>query len=254
MQELRESPMRRLIMKNGRRVLDRANRRLARSSPLGDRPVFDPRAFHWIERVEAATPLIRSELDEVLREPARIPEFRDVSKDQAHLAPEGTWKTFFFHAYGHRAERNCARCPITARVVESIPGMQTAFFSILAPGARIRPHRGPHAGVLRYHLGLIVPASDERCAIRVDDQILHWREGGSLVFDDTYEHEAWNETDQPRVVLFVDFERPLHGVARSLNRGFTRLVAMSPFVREGVENFERWDEAERAREREARAS
>jgi ornithine lipid ester-linked acyl 2-hydroxylase len=229
-------------MRNGRRVLDLANRHLARSSPMGDRPVFDPRDFEWIERVEAASPLIRGELDHVLRDPSRIPEFRQVSKDQAHLAPEGMWKTYFFYAYGHRAEGNCERCPITARIVSSIPGMQTAFFSILAPGARIKPHRGPHAGVLRYHLGLRVPAADERCAIRVDDQILRWGVGESLVFDDTYEHEAWNETDAPRAVLFVDFERPLEGVARRLNRGFTRLVAMSPFVREGVENFERWDE------------
>lgn len=229
-------------MNNGRRVLDLANRRLARSSPLGDRPVFDPSAFAWVERVEAATPLIRSELAEILREPRRIPEFRDVSKDQAHLTAAGNWRTFFFYAYGHRADGNCARCPITSRIVASIPGMQTAFFSILAPRARIAPHRGPHAGLLRYHLGLVVPSVDDRCGIRVHDQILRWRVGRSLVFDDTYEHEAWNETDGVRAVLFVDFERPLAGVARSLNRGFTRLVAMSPFVREGVQNFERWDE------------
>src|SRR5690606_37374078 len=124
----------------------------------------------------------------------RIPEFREVSHDQAHLAPEGKWKTFFFYAYGHRAERNCERCPITARVVESIPGMQTAFFSILAPGARIAPHRGPHAGLLRYHLGLVVPGRGERCGIRVHDRILRWGVGESLIFDDTYEHEAWNES------------------------------------------------------------
>src|SRR5690606_32479056 len=94
--KLVETPARRLIMKNGRKMLDLANRRLARSSPLGDRPVFGAREFEWVERVEAATPLIRGELAEVLREPERIPEFREVSHDQAHLAPEGKWKTFFF--------------------------------------------------------------------------------------------------------------------------------------------------------------
>ena len=82
------------------------------------------------------------------------------------------------------------------------------MFSILEPGKRLPPHRGPYNGVLRLHLGLLIPEPRERAAIRVGPEQHHWTEGRVLIFDDAYEHEAWNETEQVRVVLFVDFERP----------------------------------------------
>jgi aspartyl/asparaginyl beta-hydroxylase (cupin superfamily) len=104
---------------------------------------------------------------------------------------------------------NCLRCPATAAVLRAIPGVITGFFSILGPGKRLPPHYGPYRGVLRHHLALIVPEPLEKCGIRVDDQTRHWTEGQSLVFDDTYEHEAWNDTDGERVVLFLDIKRPL---------------------------------------------
>ena len=73
--------------------------------------------------------------------------------------------------------------------------MKTAFFSILAPGKHLPPHRGPYKGVMRYHLGLLIPEPAEQCGIRVDTETRHWAEGESMIFDDTFEHEAWNDTD-----------------------------------------------------------
>ncbi len=93
--------------------------------------------------------------------------------------------------------------------MREIPGMTTAMFSILSPRKHILDHRGPYKGVLRYHLGLIVPREAERCRIRVGEDIRHWEEGKSLIFDDTFNHEVWNDTDETRVVLFVDVLRPL---------------------------------------------
>jgi beta-hydroxylase len=72
-------------------------------------------------------------------------------------------------------------------------------------------------GVLRYHLGLIVPHQKEACRISVDSEVAHWEEGRSVVFDDTYMHEVWNETDEEGVVLFVDFSRPLPSPVSVLN-------------------------------------
>ena len=93
--------------------------------------------------------------------------------------------------------------------MQKIPGLTTVMFSIFEPGKHLPAHRGPYNGVLRLHLGMIVPeAEPDQLAIRVKDQICHWEEGKVLIFDDAYEHEAWNHTDKTRVVLFVDFVKP----------------------------------------------
>ena len=121
-----------------------------------------------------------------------------------HLYDEGGWKTFGLYAFGHRDAENCAKCPETARLVERIPGMRTAGFSRLGGQAHIRPHVGLDRGVLRCHLGLHVPPD---CALRVGTETRRWEEGESLVFDDTSEHEAWNRSNEARVVLLLDFKR-----------------------------------------------
>ena len=99
------------------------------------------------------------------------------SKEQKVLTQDDGWKTFFFYAYGMKAVWNCRRCPETTKLLQQIPGMKTAFFSILAPGKHLPPHTGPYKGVLRLHLGLLIPEPAEMCAIRVGSQIRHWQEG-----------------------------------------------------------------------------
>src|SRR5690606_823226 len=106
----------------------------------------------------------------------------------------------------------------------------------------IPPHRGPYAGVLRYHLGLIVPEPISEVKIRVDKDFGYWEEGKSLIFDDTYEHEVWNNTDNYRVVLFVDFVRPLEGFVKKINDKMINLISNSPLVQEGLNNMEKLSE------------
>lgn len=89
--------------------------------------------------------------------------------------------------------------------------------------------------MLRLHLGLIVPEPRERTAIRVGPEQRHWEEGRALIFDDAYEHEAWNETGGVRVVLWVDFAKPLRFPASVLNQLLLRPAVFTPFVREGGE-------------------
>jgi beta-hydroxylase len=225
-----------------RRTLERYNRAVARRSVHGDHPFFDPARFDWISGVEAQWKTIRAELDSVLARES-IPQFGEISPDQAHLAEEGKWKTFFFRAYGVNLPENERRCPETARILASIPGLQTAFFSIHAPKMHVDPHCGPYGGVLRYHLGLKVPQPPTDCRIRVGTEIRSWQEGKSLVFDDTYEHEVWNDSASERVILFVDFERPLGPVLRAVNRLFIKLIAMSPLVQDGIKRYEEWKKA-----------
>ncbi len=211
---------------------------IRRCSGVGQQPFFAPSAFPWIRRIEADWTSIRDELLVLLRDRVHIPSFHEISPEQLFITKDDKWKTFMLFAYGRKVPQNCARCPETTRLLETIPGMKTAFFSILGPGKHIPAHRGPYTGVLRYHLGLIVPREKEACRIRVDSQTAHWDEGRSLVFDDTYEHEVWNQTDEERVVLFVDFTRPLPYPISVLNEMVIQLFSRSPLIQHIVENVQ----------------
>ena len=211
---------------------------LGRFSKVGDRPFFDADQFGWVADLESNWHVIRKELEGILVHSDQLPAFQEVSPTQAALTSDDLWKTYFFYGYGYKVEKNCAECPETTRLLEQVPGMKTAFFSILAPGKHIPPHRGPYKGVLRCHLGLIVPEPKEQCRIRVDDQFAHWEEGKSMIFDDCFEHEVWNNTEGRRVVLFMDFVRPLPFPLSLINRLIIRLIALTPFVQESKKKMQ----------------
>jgi aspartyl/asparaginyl beta-hydroxylase (cupin superfamily) len=191
--------------------------KLIARTPGGNGTFFDTADYPWVARVEEEWKAIRAELDTLLLEREKIPNFQDLSKYQSALTTGDQWKTYFLWARGNKNEANCARCPETTRILRKIPGLRLAMFSILAPHKHIPGHRGPYKGVLRYHLGLLIP-DREKCRILVGTDTRHWDEGKSLVFDDSHWHEAWNDTDYHRVVLFVDFVRPLPLPLAVMNR------------------------------------
>lgn len=158
--------------------------------------------------VEEEWKTIRGELDELMRRSDEILSFQDYSPIQSAITNDDRWKTFFLYRFGHVEKENLAHCPEAVRILKKIPGMNTAMFSILAPGKYIPPHRGAYKCVFRYHLGLLVPKPEHSCRIRVENDIRHWQEGKSQTFDDSHEHEVWNDSDGYRVVLFVNFIRP----------------------------------------------
>ena len=174
----------------------------------GDKTFFEPEAFPWVARIEAEWKTIRRELDTLMVRREEIPNFQDVSKAQSALTQGDQWKTFLFYSFGNKYKENCERCPETVRLLNLIPNMKAGMFSILAPGKHIPPHRGPFKGLLSYHLGLMIPQPEASCRIRVGTDVRHWQEGKSMIFDDSNEHEVWNETDGYRAVLFVDVVRP----------------------------------------------
>lgn len=109
-------------------------------------------------------------------------------------------------------------CPVTIRLVESIPGIKAAMFAQLPPGASLVRHRDPYAGSIRYHLGLVTP-EDPQCFIEVDGKRYFWRDGEDVLFDETFVHFAGNGTEKARIVLFCDVERPMFFAwAAALNR------------------------------------
>lgn len=208
---------------------------------LGNPPVYDAAIFPWAKEVEAAWPQIRAELQQVLVRQQDLPTFQDISTDVKTISTDSGWKTFFLLGFGIKSEQNIRACPETWKAVQKIPGLKTAMFSIFEPGKHLPAHRGPYNGVLRLHLGLIVPEPADKLAIRIKDQVCHWQEGKVLIFDDAYEHEAWNHTDKTRVVLFVDFVKPLKFPARFVNRLLMSLAIFTPFIREGLDNHKQWE-------------
>jgi len=210
-------------------------------SKVGNPPIYDNAVFPWTTEIEREWRAIRAELERVLVRQEELPGFHEISSDVAAISQDRGWKTFLLSGYGFKSHANIKLCPQTWRVCQKIPGLITVMFSILEPGKHLPPHRGPYNGVLRLHLGLIVPEPREQLGIRVEQEIYRWQEGHAVVFDDAYEHEAWNKTQHTRVVLFVDFVKPLRFPANCLNWLLLHLAVFTPFIREGMDNQKAWE-------------
>lgn len=225
----------------GEKILAPVERFIGKRSLVGDEQFFPLERFPWVEHIEEHWQTIREELEGVLEDREALPNFQDISKDQLEITDDDRWKTFFLYGYGFEAELGVRMCPRTAALMREIPGMTTAMLSILSPRKHILDHRGPYKGVLRYHLGLIVPQAKEQCRIRVGDEIRHWEEGRSMIFDDTFNHEVWNDTEETRVVLFVDVLRPLPFPESLISGLIVKAIAFSPFVLDAKRNQQAWE-------------
>jgi aspartate beta-hydroxylase len=169
---------------------------------LHGRPWHNPDGFplaRYLERNHAA---IRDEI---------------LALDGARFSPEsepirrrGDWDVVFFYERGRRHDDICLACPVTTRGIDSYPAVRTLagliYVSRMRPATDIAAHRGPTNLRVRCHLGVKVPDGD--CAIRVGEETRRWQQGRCLVFDDHFEHEAWNHTDEDRIVLIVDLWHP----------------------------------------------
>jgi aspartyl/asparaginyl beta-hydroxylase (cupin superfamily) len=118
---------------------------------------------------------------------------------------------------GEKPAANRAKCPRTSALLDEIPGLFQAFFSILEGGKSVPAHYGPYRGYLRYHLGLVVPKTNPP-TLRIKDQHHTWREGESILFDDSWDHEVINNATEDRVVLIVDIRRPMPLPFAAVNR------------------------------------
>ncbi len=219
---------------------------LARKSRVPTGPVLDAVDFAWGDEFKARWPKIRIELEEQLKDRASIPRFQDISPDQYKISPDDMWRTFVFYGFGHRSELACELCPETAAALAGVPKLESAFFSILAPGKHVPRHRGVTKGVVRCHLGLKVPEDSDRCYMEVDGQRCEWREGELLFFDDTYKHEVWNDTDEERVVLLFDFERPMSWAGRLVSRLMMVALRQTAYFKDAYRNQQAWERRYRA--------
>ena len=134
-------------------------------------------------------------------------ERQNLRSDQGPVS----WTGYYFFRHGERRTDNCSRCPATAAAIDALPLCAVpghgpeVLFSVFTPGTHLLPHLGVTNTRVVGHLPLIVPRD---CALNVGGEIHEWREGRVVVFDDTYEHEAWNRSDETRVVLIFDLWNP----------------------------------------------
>lgn len=219
---------------------DRLESFVARVSVHGDPSIYDSKTFPWAAELEADWKKIRAELDAVMVYRDQMPSFQDILKEVSTIQTDNDWKTFFLAGIGMDCSANAQRCPETVRLLGKIPGMTTAFFSILSPHKHIPAHRGAYNGLLRFHLGLLVPEPRERVRIRIGNEFRSWTEGKALIFDDTFNHEVWNDTDGYRVVLFVDFTRPLKQPWHWFNKRLLNIGTLAPFLREAGKKQTAW--------------
>lgn len=177
---------------------------------------YDPTSFSWAEKLAAATGEIVQELQAVLEtgqglQPYVAKEEQGPSGHVNALLDDNKWQAFFLYKDGEPIEENIARCPNTMKALQEIPFPKIkgrgpmVLFSILQPGAKIAPHTGFLNTRLICHLPLIAPAN---CYLRVGNEVREWQQGKLMIFNDAIEHEAWNDSNETRVVMIFDIWRP----------------------------------------------
>lgn len=236
----------------GARIKDAAAQIFVRAEANGvfeKLPAFkrDLREYPQLDVLARNYETIREECLALIAGPVKMPGMDELTSYTSGGIHQIAWKSFMFKS-GSFIEENCALAPKTAALLRDIPGVWTAFFSVLEPHQHIKPHWGYWKGFVRYHLGVVIPDNnrDEKCWIRInaeawdrDDRSAieqgekyFWHNGEAVLFDDTFLHEAANETDQVRVVLFLDVARKMVWPLALLNRLFLWIAHQDKSVKE----------------------
>jgi aspartyl/asparaginyl beta-hydroxylase (cupin superfamily) len=202
---------------------------------------YEREAFPWLARVEAAVPAMRAELEAVIAGGDGFEPYvkRDLTRPQPanHLLEDPSWSACYLLSSGEPTE-HAARCPQTMMALGEAPMPRIAgrspmaLFSLLRPGTHIKPHNGLLNTRLICHVPLIVPPG---CRLRVGHEVREWEEGKALIFDDSIEHEAWNEGGGTRVVLLFEIWRPEISVdeRRALTAMFEAITLYSGSSQDG---------------------
>ncbi|MEO9967205.1 MAG: aspartyl/asparaginyl beta-hydroxylase domain-containing protein [Reichenbachiella sp.] len=194
--------------------------------------------------------VVRKECEDILAFKDDIMDIKnllgDYTKGGIHVVK---WKSYVLKS-GDFVQENCKFCPETTKILKQIPRLRTAFFSILDPNQYITPHEGYYNGFMRYHLGVIIPNNNENdeCWIRIaNDKIPHenleaegdkyyWKNGEGVLFNDNYSHDAKNESDQIRVILWLDVERKLPFPLRGINAFLLNIMFSTQIMKNVAKN------------------
>lgn len=171
---------------------------------------YDSKQFEFLSPLVTNYQTIKNELLQLLalnKDEQWLRTFPSYVESEKHKA----WKVFSFVFFNMKFPSHAELCPKTAELIFSIPQIMSCDFSYLEPHTKVKAHKGYSKMVLRCHIPLIVPQDTHACAIRVGNETRHWKEGELMVFDDSFDHEAWNNSSEGRAVLMFDIPNPLWG-------------------------------------------
>jgi len=177
--------------------------------------------------LDANFDLIQSEALSLLGSENHFKRYHDIDALQYKISaienPDRNWKVFMLYMMGDFSSEALRTCPLTCSFLQKIPGIYQCFFSVLDPMKSIPAHNGSWRGYLRYHLGIKIPVKNPPY-IRLKDQYYTWSEAGSLLFDDSWNHEVINQCPQERVILVVDIYRPMPTIPAKINSLLTKYL------------------------------
>ena len=179
--------------------------------------------------------IIKSELLALKKRNLNIPRYHDLDKFQTTISatknPDKNWRTFMINLMGDFTDDARNFVPQTCELLEKIPNLFQAFFSILDPKKSIPAHKGTYRGYIRYHLGLQVP-KNKTPKIRVKDDVYTWKEKESILFDDSWEHEVINNCNEERIVLIVDVLRPMPSIPHKVNAFISKYIVKKYYAKQ----------------------
>lgn len=192
-------------------------------SAVPNKPYYDVKQFPELNTFSDNWQVIREEAKQLIEQGyIRASEKNDDMGFNSFF--KRGWKRFYLKWYDDYLPSAKKLCPKTVELLKQVPNVKGAMFTLLPKNGRLKEHRDPYAGSLRYHLGLITPNS-EKCRIFVDGIPYFWKDGEGVLFDETYIHQAANETDTDRIIFFCDVERPMkYKFATLINRFFSKYV------------------------------
>lgn len=204
------------------------NRFYERYVGYNQRPVFFDidQAFPELNHITHHFPAIKNEFENVQTHVKEFPRYHDIDPGETAISntTEKNWNVFMLYLLGYQLKEARLLCPTLCNLLERIPHLIQAFFSILEPGKSIPLHEGPYIGYLRYHLGIHVPKNNPP-QIFVNNQPYTWKEGEAVLFDDSWPHEVRNTSDDYRAVLIIDVLRPMPFLPQLINQFVTYVIA-----------------------------
>jgi aspartate beta-hydroxylase len=190
------------------------------------------KTYPSLHRLTEGYALIKNEFNQVYMHNNNMPLYHEIDPGEKEISntTANNWKVFMLYLLGHKPKANRAACPETCLILDTIPNLVQAFFSVLEPGKSIPLHEGPYLGYLRYHLGIQVP-EDAPPRLYVNSQEYIWQEGQGVLFDDSWPHAVVNNSQEMRVVLIVDVLRPMPTMPNFINKLMTGLLARYTYGR-----------------------
>lgn len=213
-----------------------------RFSKLGGPKYFNTDDFPVAKTLSENHEVIRAEFDSLRHRMQEFPVFQDISPEQIYISNDDKWKMFFLKSMNTYFEKNCELFPETIKVIKTDKNIVSAYFSILGPRKMLVPHEGPWSGILRMHMGVDIPTEGKGCVLSLEGEEYRWKEGEVVVFDDTYEHFAANLTDRPRVVLFMDYLRPMPWPLHIFNKLCIYISRFVPYYKVPMQRHKAWEE------------